>query len=96
MLLAGLASLETEVLEVLLVEVAAVVFWVVRGGTMCGTVVFLWVKAVRIKHKSAEDEGKRGRQRRGVKIPVYVACARKAASCLTESCLLRRRSGPLS
>ena len=68
-LLAGLASLETEVLEVLLVEVAAVVFWVVRGGTMCGTVVFLWVKAVRIKHKSAEDEGKRGGQRRGAESP---------------------------
>lgn len=44
-LLAGLASLETEVLEVLLAEVVAVVFCVVRGGTMCGTVVFSWVKA---------------------------------------------------
>ena len=44
-LLAGLASLETEVLEVLLAEVVAVVFCEVRGGPMCGTVVFLWVKA---------------------------------------------------
>ena len=41
--LAEIASLETEVLAVLLAEVAAVVFCVVRGGTMCGTVVFSWV-----------------------------------------------------
>ena len=44
-LVAGLASLETEVLEVLLAEVVAVVFCVVRGGTVCGMAVFLWVKA---------------------------------------------------
>lgn len=41
--LAEIASLETEVLAVLLAEVAAVVFCVVRGGTTCGTVVFSWV-----------------------------------------------------
>lgn len=44
-LVAGLASLETEVLEVLLAEVVAVVFCVVRGGAVCGMAAFLWVKA---------------------------------------------------
>lgn len=44
-LLAGLVSLETEVLEVLLAEVVAVVFCVVRGGPTCGTMVSLWVGA---------------------------------------------------
>lgn len=48
-LLVGLISLETEVLEVLLAEVAAVIFCVVSGGTTCGTVVFLWVKAAERK-----------------------------------------------
>ncbi|KAJ7423031.1 AP-2 complex subunit alpha-2-like protein [Willisornis vidua] len=45
-LLGGLVRVETEVLKVLLTEVAAEVFCVVRGGTMCGTVDFSWVKAV--------------------------------------------------
>lgn len=44
-LLAGLASLGTDVLEVLLADVAGVVFSVLTGGTMCGTVVFLGVEA---------------------------------------------------
>ena len=44
-LLAGLAPVETEVLEVVLAEVVAVVFCVVGGVKMYGTAVCLWVKA---------------------------------------------------
>ena len=67
-LVAGLASLETEVLEVLVAEVAALVFCVVRGGAMCGTVVSLWVKAAGGKHRLTEGvrpsgEGKGGGQK---------------------------------
>ncbi|KQL59661.1 hypothetical protein AAES_18776 [Amazona aestiva] len=43
-LLVVMASVETEVLEVLLAEVVAVVC-VVRGGMMCGMVVFVCVTA---------------------------------------------------
>lgn len=46
-LLGGLLSVEKEVLEVLLMEVVAVIFSVVTGGPMCGTVDCLWVKAAR-------------------------------------------------
>ena len=60
-LLGGLVCVETEVLEVLLMEVAAVVFCVVRGGSMCGSVDFLWVKADGREGESSEDEGSRGR-----------------------------------
>lgn len=44
-LLAGLASLETEVWEVLLANVTGVVFCVMNCGTLCGTVGLLWVTA---------------------------------------------------
>lgn len=44
-LLAGLASLEIEVLEVTLVDALAVVFCVGSGSTTCGVVIFLWVEA---------------------------------------------------
>lgn len=40
-LLVGLASLEMEVLEVLVADTVGVVFSVVTDGTMCGTVVIL-------------------------------------------------------
>ena len=40
-LLVGLASLEMEVLEVLVTDTVGVVFSVVTDGTMCGTVVIL-------------------------------------------------------
>jgi len=40
-LLVGLASLEMEVLEVLVADTVGVVFCVVTDGTMCGTVVIL-------------------------------------------------------
>ena len=48
-LLAGLGPVETEVLEVLLMEVAVLVFSVVTDGTVCGTADSSWVKAVRRK-----------------------------------------------
>lgn len=40
-----LASVETEVLEMLLASVTGVVFCVMRCGTVCGVVGLLWVTA---------------------------------------------------
>ena len=55
-------SVETEVLEVLLMEVVVVVLCVVRGGTTCGTVECSWVKVAGKKHRSLEDEGGKSRK----------------------------------
>lgn len=53
-LLVGLASMETGVVEVLVADAVRVVFSVVTGSTMCGTVVIFWVEAAGRKHKLVE------------------------------------------